>query len=64
MEPLLTVTEKGFIIQDSLGSYVLQWAGERLHVHGPDVCYYLVETLAGLEKMNCLAATSTLLVSN
>ncbi len=64
MEPTITVTNNGFLLGADGLEYVLEWVGERLLVTGPDTCYYLVETLRGLEQLSCTLATSTLLLSN
>ncbi len=64
MEPLFTVTPDGFLLTIDATNYVMQWVGEMLKVTGPDTCYYLVETLRGLEQANCTLTTFTLLVGN
>jgi hypothetical protein len=64
MEPTFSVTANGFLVGDAGVQYVLEWVGDKLLVTGPDTCYYLVETLRGLEQLSCTLATSTLLLSN
>ncbi len=64
MEPTITLTANGFLLASDGAHYVLQWVGERLLVTGPDTCYYLVETMRGLEQLSCTLATSTLLLPN
>ncbi len=64
MEPTISVTLNGFILNADGVKYVLEWIGGRLLVTGPDTCYYLVETLHGLEQLSCTLATSTLLLPN
>lgn len=64
MEPTITVTTNGFLLTTEGLQYVLEWVGEKLLVTGPDTCYYLVETIRGLEQLSCTLATSTLLLLN
>lgn len=64
MEPLLTITNNGFLIAADGTNYVMEWIGEKLMVTGPDTCYYLLETARGLEQANCTLTTFSLLVSN
>lgn len=64
MEPLFTVTPNGFLLAIDGTKYVLEWVGGMLKVTGPDTCYYLLETLRGLEQANCALTTFTVLVGN
>lgn len=61
----ITATDNGFILLTETGKFILEWMGDKLLVTGPDTCYYLVETVRGLEHLNCLlSSTSTLLLPN
>lgn len=64
MEPTFTVTNNGFLLAADGVQYLLEWIGDKLLVTGPNTCYYLVETLRGLEQLSCTMATSTLLLLN
>ncbi len=64
MGPAFTVTNNGFLLITDGMHYTLEWVGDKLLVTGPDTCYYLVETLRGLEQLSCALATSTLLLPN
>ncbi len=64
MEPLFTVTPDGFLLSVDGAKYVMQWVGEMLKVTGPDTCYYLLETMEGLQQASCDMATSTLVIGN
>jgi hypothetical protein len=64
MDPIFTVTPDGFLLTVDATKYVMQWVGEMLKVTGPNTCYYLVETLRGLEQANCTLTTFTLLMGN
>lgn len=64
MEPTITVTNNGFLLTTEGLQYILEWVGGKLLVTGPDTCYYLVETIRGLEQLSCTLATSTLLLIN
>lgn len=64
MEQTFTVTPDGFLLTIDATKYVMQWVGETLKVTGPDTCYYLMETLRGLEQANCTLTTLTLLMGN
>lgn len=64
MEPLLTITANGFLLSLDNISYVMERVGDALKVTGPDTCYYLLETIRGLEQANCALTTFTLLISN
>lgn len=64
MTPNFTVTDTGFLLSEGGNTFVMEWIGEMLKVTGPDTCYYLVQTLNGLEQANCTLATFTLLIAN
>ncbi len=64
MEPTFTVTPEGFLLSLDATTYVIEWVGEMLKVTGPDVCYYLIETVRGLEQANCALNTFTVLMGN
>jgi hypothetical protein len=64
MEPTFTVTNNGFLLVTDGVQYLLEWVGGKLLVTGPDTCYYLIETLHGLEQLSCTLTTSTLLLPN
>jgi hypothetical protein len=64
MEPLFTVTPNGFLLTADQTTYVMEWVDKMLKVTGPDTCYYLVETMHGLEQANCTLTTFTLLIGN
>ena len=50
MSPIFTVTNDGFLLSVDAVSYVMTWVGEKLLITGPDTCYYLIETVRGLEQ--------------
>jgi hypothetical protein len=64
MQPTFTETPNGFLLTADGLDYVLTWIGEKLLVTGPDTCYYLVETVRGLEKVTCGLSVSTLFIPN
>lgn len=64
MEPTLTVTKTGFLINADGATYVLKWFGHMLKVTGPDVCYYILETARGIEQANCTLSALSILISN
>jgi hypothetical protein len=64
MEPLFTITPDGFLLSVDQANYVMTWVDKMLKVTGPDTCYYLVETMRGLEQANCTLTTFTLLIGN
>ncbi len=64
MNPLFTVTENGFLLTVDATQYVMTWVGEMLKVTGPDTCYYILETIRGLEQANCALTTFTVLIGN
>ena len=64
MTPTFNVTDNGFLLTTDGVAYVMEWVGEMLHVTGPNVCYYLLETARGLEQANCALTTFTLLMGN
>jgi len=63
-QPLFSVNDAGFLLSVDSVSYVMEWVGEMLKVTGPDTCYYLLETIRGLEQANCTLSTLTLLMGN
>lgn len=63
-QPLFTVTDNGFLLSIDSTKYVMEWVGEMLKVTGPNTCYYIVETLRGLEQANCALTTFSLLIPN
>lgn len=63
-QPLFTVTQNGFLLFADQTQYILEWVGKMLKVTGPDTCYYLLETLRGLEQANCTLTTFTVLIGN
>jgi hypothetical protein len=64
MEPTLTVTENGFLINADGATYILEWFGKMLKVTGPDVCYYILETVRGIEQANCTLSALSILIAN
>lgn len=64
MEPLFTVTDKGFLLTVDARKYLMEWVGEKLLVTGPDTCYYILETARGLEQANCALTTFSVLIGN
>ena len=64
MGPQFTETATGFLLTVDQTKYILEWVGEMLKVTGPDTCYYLLETVRGLEQANCALTTFTILISN
>ena len=64
LEPLFIVTDTGFLLSIDSTKYVMTWVDHMLKVTGPDTCYYIVETLRGLEQANCSLTTFTMLISN
>lgn len=62
--PLFTVTHNGFLLFADQTQYILEWVGGMLKVTGPDTCYYLLETIRGLEQANCALTTFTVLIGN
>ncbi len=64
MNPTFTVTDNGFLLSADSATYVMEWVGEMLKVTGPDTCYYLLQTLRGLEQANCALSTFSLLIGN
>lgn len=64
MEPIFTVTPNGFLLFVENTQYVMEWVGDMLKVTGPDTCYYLLETVRGLEQANCALTTFSLLMGN
>jgi len=64
MSPLFTVTDTGFLFTVEKTTYIMERVGEMLKITGPDTCYYLLETVRGLEQANCALTTFTVLISN
>lgn len=64
MNPTFTVTDNGFLLSVDSTTYIMEWVGEMLKVTGPDTCYYLLQTLRGLEQANCALSTFSLLIGN
>ena len=64
MEPIFTITSSGFLIFADNSKYILEWVGEMLKITGPDTCYFLLETVRGLEQANCALTTFSLLMAN
>ena len=64
MQPSFTAIYNGFLLNAEGTTYVLEWVKGMLKVTGPDTCYYLVETMRGLEQANCALTTFTILMGN
>ena len=64
MQPSFTAIQNGFLLNAEGTTYVLEWVKGMLKVTGPDTCYYLVETMRGLEQANCALTTFTILMGN
>lgn len=64
MEPAFSVLPNGFLLSVEKAQYVMEWVNGMLKVTGPDTCYYLLETLRGLEQANCALTVFTVLVGN
>ena len=64
MEPIISATTTGLIITIEGVSYLMEWVNQMLHVTGPDVCYYILETVRGLEQADCSLNVFTLLIGN
>lgn len=64
MTPTFNITDNGFLVSTDGMNYVMEWVGEMLKVTGPDTCYYLLETVRGLEQANCTLTTFALLMGN
>lgn len=62
--PTFSVTDTGFLLSADHINYVMTWIDGMLKVTGPDTCYYLMQTMRGLEQANCTLTTFSLLVSN
>ncbi len=62
--PTFSVTDTGFLLSADNSNYVMTWVNGMLKVTGPDTCYYLVETLRGLEQANCALTTFSLIMAN
>ncbi len=63
-EPILSITNSGFLLSIDSSIYTMEKIGEALKVIGPDTCYYLLETVRGLEQANCALTAFTLLIGN
>jgi len=63
-EPILSITNSGFLLSVDSTTYTMEKIGETLKVIGPGTCYYLLETVRGLEQANCALTTFTLLIGN
>lgn len=63
-EPLFTITDTGFLLSIDSTKYVMTWVDHMLKVTGPDTCYYLLETVRGLEQANCTLTAFTLMIGN
>ena len=64
MQPSFTAIQNGFLLNAEGTTYVLEWVKGMLKVTGPDTCYYLVETMRGLEQANCALTTFSILMGN
>lgn len=64
MDPIFTVTDNGFLLFADNSTYIMEWIEGMLKVTGPNTCYYLLETLRGLEQANCTLTTFTLIMGN
>lgn len=64
MEPTFSVLPNGFLLSVDTAQYAMEWVNGMLKVTGPDTCYYLLETLRGLEQANCALSVFTVLVGN
>ncbi len=62
--PTFSITDTGFLLSADNATYVMEWVEEMLKVTGPNTCYYLLETIRGLEQANCTLTTFTLLIGN
>lgn len=63
-QPIFTLTDSGFLLSVDQTNYVLEWVDKMLKVTGPDTCYYLLETIRGLEQANCTLTIFTVLIGN
>lgn len=59
-----SVTQNGFLVSENNINYVMTWVDTMLKVTGPDTCYYILETVRGLEQANCALTTFTVLIGN
>lgn len=64
MEPIITATSTGLIVTIDGISYLMEWINSMLKVSGPDVCYYILETVRGIEQADCEMQTFELLIPN
>lgn len=64
MEPIITATTTGLIVTVEGVSYLMQWIDSMLKVTGPEVCYYILETVRGIEQADCTFTTFNVLIPN
>lgn len=64
MGPILTTTTTGFLFTADGITYTMEWFGKLLKVTGPDTCYYLFETIRGLEQANCTLTALSILIAH
>lgn len=64
MEPIISATTTGLTITVEGASYLMQWIDSMLKVTGPDVCYYILETVRGLEQADCALKVFSVLMPN
>ncbi len=64
MEPIITATTTGLLVTIDGVSYLMEWINSMLKVSGPDVCYYILETVRGIEQASCDMQTFELLIPN
>lgn len=64
MEPIISATTTGLIVNIDGISYLMQWIDSMLKVTGPDVCYYILETARGIEQSDCAFKVFSLLMPN
>ncbi len=64
MTPTFTATDTGFLLFADNAKYVMEWVDDMLKVTGPQTCYYLLETVRGLEQANCALTTFSLIIGN
>lgn len=62
MEPTLSLTKTGFLLNLDGIIYTMTKIGAILKVTGEGTCFYIAETIKGIEKIRCsLPALSILL---
>ena len=64
MEPTFSILPNGFLLSIDASQYLMEWVDGMLKVTGTDTCYYLLETLRGLEQANCTLTVFTVLIGN